>query len=393
MPSYRPVVARRSWRQFFAASTLSRLPVTMGVFGMVLAGHALGSFSLGARLAAVYTITGALTAVSRGRRLDRGDRRTGLRRDGAVVVAVAIAMAVCVQAKGPAVVAAGLAVALGLAMAAIPGGYRALVASVVPEEDRDAAYALDAVCVEMCFVAGPALAGAVAWFGGPTGVFLLMAACALAGTVAAGRLPASEDDNPGELTGPPPYRVPIMLAVLAGALCLGMGVGVLDATFPALAVALGTRAAVGGGFVTLMALGSGTSGLLLGGRIHRGDVGRRAALILGVFGLVVLPMAASPNVLVVVPLAILAGAPFALLTISASALIQREIDPSRAGEAFSLLNAGLLAGDSLGSAMASAALGPGGARNTMLLAAVGPCLGGLALLVVITARRRLALAA
>jgi hypothetical protein len=66
MPSYRSLTSLPAWRRFFLASTASRLPITMGVFGMVLVGHALGSFALGARLAATYTITGAATSVWRG---------------------------------------------------------------------------------------------------------------------------------------------------------------------------------------------------------------------------------------------------------------------------------------------------------------------------------------
>jgi MFS family permease len=361
----------------------------MGVFGMVLAGRALGSFALGGRLAAVYTLTGAATAVWRGRRMDRGDLRRGLRRDGAAVAVVAAAMAACVRAHGPTLVAAALAVALGVALAAIPGGYRALVSAVVPEPDLEKAYALDAVCVEACFVTGPAVAAVTAWFAGPAGVFALMAVAALAGSLAAGRLPAVARTPTGGGDAPAPHRIPTMVGVLAGTVAAGMGLGVLDATFPAFAVTLGTRAAIGGAFVTLMALGSGTSGLLLGARVARGDdVGRRAALLLLLFGLVVLPMAAAPGVAVVVLLAFAAGAPFALMTTSASVLIQRSVAPERTTEAFSLLNAGLLTGDAVGSAVASAFVGSAGTRVTLLLAGAGPFLGGGALLAVISALRR-----
>jgi MFS family permease len=243
--------------------------------------------------------------------------------------------------------------------------------------------------VEACFVAGPAVAAGVAWFAGASGVFVLMALTALAGAVAAGRLPSVVRSGPGADPSRPPHRVPTMVGVLVGTVAAGMGLGVLDATFPAFAVRLGTRAAVGGAFVTLMALGSGASGLLLGARVARGeDVGRRAALLLLLFGVVVLPMAAAPNVAVMVVLAFVAGAPFALMTTSASVLIQRRVAPERTTEAFSLLNAGLLTGDAIGSAAASAFVGPAGARVTLLLAGAGPVLGAAVLLAAITVTRR-----
>jgi MFS family permease len=358
----------------------------MGVFGLVLAGHALGSFSLGARLAAVYTLTGAATAVWRGRRMDRGDLRRSLQRDGVLVAIAATALAVCIKTHAPPLVAAALAVALGTALAAIPGGYRAMVSAVVPPEDVGAGYALDAVCVEACFVFGPAVAAVTAWFAGPAAVFVLMAACALAGSLAASRLPSVRRSTASGASSRAPHRIPVMLAILAGTVAGGVALGVLDATFPPFASTLGTKAAVGGIFITVMALGSGTGGLLFGPRVAAGrDIGRRAAFLLLLFGLVILPMAAANSIWLVAALAFVAGAPFALMTTSASVLIQRSVDEARTTEAFSLLNAGLLAGAAIGSALASSLLGTVGARTTLLVAGVGPAVGGLALLI-ITAR-------
>jgi MFS family permease len=357
----------------------------MGVFGLVLAGHALGSFSLGARLAAVYTLTGAATAVWRGRRMDRGDLRRSLQRDGVLVAIAAAALAVCVKTHAPVLVAAVLAVALGTALAAIPGGYRAMVSAVVPPEDVGAGYALDSVCVEACFVCGPAVAAMTAWFVGPAGVFVLMAVCALAGSLAAGRLPSVRRAPSSGATSLAPHRIPVMLAILAGTVAGGTALGVLDATFPAFASTLGTKAAVGGIFITVMALGSGCGGLLFGPRVAGGhDIGRRAAMLLFLFGIVIVPMAAANSIWLVAGLAFIAGAPFALMTTSASVLIQRSVDEARTTEAFSLLNAGLLAGAAIGSALASSLLGTVGARTTLFLAGVGPAVGGLTLLIIAT---------
>ena len=393
MPSYRPFLQHRPWRRLFVASTASRLPMTMAAFGLVLAGRSLGSFALGGRLAAVYTLTGAATAMWRGRRLDRGDVRRGLRRDGLVVASASALLAVIVGAHGPALAAAAVAALLGLAMAAIPGAYRALVPTAAPEGHLAAAYALDSVCVEACFVTGPAAAAAIAWFAGPRGVFVLLAACAAVGAVMVGRVAAAPAPTGEHGATPAPWRIPAMAGALAGALGAGMGLGVLDATFPPFAVALGSRAALGGLFITLMAIGSAAAGLMLGPRVARARaVGPVAAALLVVFGLVVIPIAASPAIGAAVALALVAGAPFALLATSASVLIQRQVAPGRTTEAFSMLNAGLLGGNALGSAVASAAIGPAGARLTMLLAGGGPLLAGATLLVAISTRRRAALA-
>jgi hypothetical protein len=305
-----------------------------------------------------------------------------------LVVAVSSVLAVSVRAHAPWVVLACGAVALGVAIAGVPGAYRALLPAVVPAEQVGPAYALDSVCVEACFVVGPGLAAVAAWFAGAGAIFALMAACALAGSLAAGRLPRVER-RPQHGAAVAPHRVPVVAGALAGALAAGTALGVFDATFPALASSLGTRAAAGGGLITLTALGSATAGLLLGPRIAASrDVAWRASQVLVAFGLVVLPLAVVPTLAGVAVVALVAGAPFALMATAASVLVQRQVDPSRTTEAFSLLNAGLLAGSAAGSAVASAVLGPFGARGAVAAAAVAPFVVGCGLLTVISRRRR-----
>ncbi len=76
------------------------------------------------------------------------------------------------------------------------------------------------------------------------------------------------------------------------------------------------------------------------------------------------------------------------MTTSASVLIQRDVHATRTTEAFSLLNAGLLAGSAVGAAVASSLLGPSGPRLTVLTAGAGPLLGGAALVAAVRASAR-----
>ena len=123
------------------------------------------------------------------------------------------------------------------------------------------------------------------------------------------------------------------------------------------------------------------------------SLGPRAAALLLVFGVVVFPMAAAHGIALVILLAFIAGAPFALMTTSVSVLIQRTVAPERTTEAFSMLNAGLLVGNAVGSGLASAAIGPAGARATMLLAGGGPIVGASVLLGAMAVQHRRALLA
>jgi hypothetical protein len=246
------------------------------------------------------------------------------------------------------------------------------------------------VCVEACFVAGPAVAAVIAWFGGPKAVFALMSAAALLGALMVGRVGATGGHRAkATQAAPAPFRVPAMMGALVAAVGVGMAIGVEDATYPPLAVSLGSRAALGGVFVTLMALGSATAGLLLGPRVATSrHVSTRAVWLVALFGVAVLPVAAAPGIGVAALLALFAGAPFALMVTSVSVLIQRTVARERSAEAFSMLNAGLLVGNAIGSAVVSATIGREGARTTMLIAGIGPLLAATGLFIVMGLGRR-----
>jgi MFS family permease len=391
VPSYRSIVADRRWRRLALASLAARLPITMAAFGCILAGRALGSYALGARLAAAYTLTAALAALWQGRRLDRADLRTGLVRQGVAVAVTAAALAVMVQARGPWWAAAALAVALGVAMAAVGGGYRALLPRTLAGADLEVASALDAVCVELCFVVGPAVAAAVAWFAGAPGVFATVTACAALGAAATRRLAPTprRERAAGTAHVPALYSRPEVIAVAAGAVGLGTALGALEGVFPAFAAHLGTRASAGGAFAALNALGSGLAGLLIGSRLaRRRSLGRVSIALLGTFGLLTLPVAVAPDLPVAVVAVLVGGAPFALMATAGSLIIQRAVPEDRAAEAFSLLNAAILTGAAAGNALVSLLIASAGVRATLATAGAAPVLVAAGLAAVTAARGR-----
>ena len=243
MSSYRSVAGHRPWRRFMVAAVLSRLPITMGVFGPVLAGHALGSFALGARLAALYTITGAALSVRRGRRMDRGDLRRGLRGRAVADQVLAAGITLVPAQEVAALVAAGITMTPWAGEH--PGRPGLWWGRWCRREDRPAAYALDAVCVGL-------LRGRAGPGGGDGVVRRAHGRVRLDGGVRP--RPARGGDQPaavGHPSGgdrrrapcPPPGAGHDRRAGRHSR--AGMGLGVLDSDLPAFAVRLGTRAAVG----------------------------------------------------------------------------------------------------------------------------------------------------
>jgi hypothetical protein len=75
----RALAAQPLWRRWTLASFLARLPTTMTLIALLLAGQqATGSLAAGAQLAGVATAVTGLSATWRGRRLDRVGLRAGL---------------------------------------------------------------------------------------------------------------------------------------------------------------------------------------------------------------------------------------------------------------------------------------------------------------------------
>jgi MFS family permease len=384
---YGELVRERAWRRMFVASTTARLPLTMGTFALVLAGHRLGSYALGARLTAFYSISGAIGAALRGRQLDRGDLRKGLRRDCLLCAVFTSAIAVLVLVKAPWPALALTAILAGAAVATVSSAFRSLMPSVVPPEQLNKAYALDAVCVEACFVAGPAMAAAVAVVGGPSAVFALMGLCCVIAAVATttvtrpyqnhegrpGTAPEARLTSGDRHDGISPLRVPLMTGILIGCFGIGLNLGVVETLFPPFAALLGAPAADGGILASFMAVGSGLGGLTFGPRIASAPrPGRRSVVLLSSFGLLIVPFALAPSIQLAAVVALLAGMPFAVLATITSTLIARRVDQRRSTEAFALTTTCIWVGLAIGGALCSSLQESLGIRRLLLLSGLPP---------------------
>src|SRR5215831_16318203 len=70
------LVSQRAWQRWTLSSFLARLPISMSLLGLVLAGQAAtGSLATGARLAGFTTLCAGLIGPLRGRLLDRREMR------------------------------------------------------------------------------------------------------------------------------------------------------------------------------------------------------------------------------------------------------------------------------------------------------------------------------
>jgi uncharacterized membrane protein YeaQ/YmgE (transglycosylase-associated protein family) len=378
------------FRRWAVANLFARLPLTMNLLALVLVGEAVtGSFATGATLAGILTFTSGVLAQPRGRRLDRTDLRAGVRRDLVVSAAVVLAFVAAVVAQAPVWVLGLLVAAQGAASAAILGGFRALLVPTVPGDQIEPANALDAVFVEVAFVAGPAVAGGLAFLVGPVGVLVLQAAAFLVAAVLLRGLPTRLPVADPTHAGPAPLRTRGASSVYLLVLGIGVGLGGWEATMPARLASFGFEAAAAGPLMALTALGSGLAGLVAANQrdpLRRGRV--LAGVLLVLFAAAIVPTAVATDLLVLGVALFALGLPIAPLNALGGLTLQRTVAVARQAEGFALFPAMILIGAGAGQALAGQLLRTMTPSAVLAgLAVVPAVLGAVVLLAAV--RRRL----
>jgi MFS family permease len=384
------LVRQPLWRRWTLAAFLGRLPMTMTLLALVLVGKEVsGSLAVGAQLAGVATVTAGLAAPLRGRQLDRGGLRVGLQRAAVITGVVLLAEAGAAVAGAPLAVFYGLAALQGVALAALSGGFRALLVPVVPPEDLPRANTLEAVFIEVAFVAGPSLAGVLALLVGPVGVLFAMAAAAFGSAWLTGGLPDVEPSEHGIAAAP--WRAPGAKPVYLLAFAMGMSLGLLESAVPARAEALGMAAASAGPLLALVAIGSAVGGLFAATRRDQGRHQVRIAVaLLVVLGALNLAVAAAGGIVTLGIWLLLLGAPIAPLNAIGAMRLQATIPPTRLGEGFALYTSMILVGAGIGQSITGQALDNVGAQALLAAAGVVPAAAAVAITAVVLRGRRTA---
>ncbi len=390
----RRLLSQPTFRRWALANLFARLPLTMNLLVLVLVGEEVtGSVATGATLAGISTFCAGAAAQWRGRRLDRVELNLGLRQD---LVASGVAVAVMATAtilEAPVGVLAAIAVVQGIAFAAVLGGFRALLVHAVPPRDLAAANAMDAVFVEVAFIAGPALAGVLALLAPPSAVLALMAlACGVA-VVLTARLPGRPPHQGDRVAvGPAPLRTHGATPIYLLGLVLGLALGGFEAMIPARLEDMGMSAEAAGPMLALTAAGSGVAGLVaanLGDQLRRGRV--VAAGLMVVFAAALVPAALAPGLALLGIALFVTGAPIAPLNALASLALQRIIAVPRQAEGFSLYPATILIGAGLGQFGTGRLLEVSSATTVLLGLAIIPAVAAVGLITAALRRRALGL--
>lgn len=375
----RELWADAGWRRWVVASSVVRLSGTMAAFALLLAGEAAtGSYASGAWMASAYALGAAGAAPFGGRAMDRRRLPEGMRAPLMLSSALCVALAACSVLRAPLPLLLLLSLALGVVPSGVFGAYRALMPALLPPRLLEPAFSIDAVLIEVQWMMGPPLVGALALVH-PALALATLAVCNASGVLLnrflGHREPPPSSAAPGERISLAPFRTGLPALVYLGVVANGMSWGLVDAAIPPRLEQVGARAEAWGLLAALLSATSAVGGLLATQvRTPGTDTGalRRALVLLALWGAMLVPTGLMGSAWGIA-LWLAAGgfflAPQSALYIS---LLQRRLPADRHAEGFALFNAGWALGIGAGSAVAAALLDTAGARVAMLLSGVAP---------------------
>lgn len=304
------------------------------VIGFVLAAEVLGA---------------ALGILLQGRLIDRHGPRRVLLPLVVVHVAALIVFVVAVRADWSVAAILGVTALWGTTQPTLLPTLRALWGTLFSHEQRETAYATQAILTELVFVLGPLVASGVALAASPTAAMLLAAALSGAGVtlfaLTTTRRPVTAEQAALARGGgrfaalrSRPLRVLVAIGTLSG-----VTGGAIEILLPVFAENSGLTERAGIGFA-LMAAGSIAGGLLYGSRRWGGTLVSRFALFTVAFGLLLLPLVATPAFAIVCAVLFVGGLTVAPAEACFYALIDDAADDATVVEANSWITAMYTAG-------------------------------------------------
>jgi MFS family permease len=368
--------------RLMAAALVARLPIGIDSLAIVLfLRQETGSYASAGIVSAAFALGGGAGAPLLGRLIDRFGQ-------GRVLVPLALGHAAGLGAVvgltllgAPVAVLAVVALAAGLSIPPISATMRPLWGPLLSREPGllPTAYALDSVLIELVFVLGPLLTAVATALLSPAAALGLSAALIVAGTLAFASSPPSRAWRPDPAAGGHGWlgalRSAGLRTVVLATLPLGFCFGVMEVTLPAFSEAEASRAWAGV-LLAVWSLGSAAGGLWYGARAEGLRLGPTYVRLVLVMPLTFLPLAASPSIVVMPVLCLLAGVAIAPV-LAAGNQLAGEVAPAGAvTEAYTWPITALVVGLAGGNAAAGALVEAADWRVAFLVGAVVAAIGG-----------------
>jgi MFS family permease len=391
VPRYLVLLRPRAHHRPFLAAVVGRLTISMGPLSTVLGVRATtGSYSAAGLVAAALAVGLGLGSPVLGRLVDGfGQRRVVA--SGAVASAGATATLAFASVSGVAVpLLITSAFLAGVTFPPLTACMRASWQSLLDDPaEREAAYALEAVGIELIFIIGPVIVGALLLTPFATAPLLATSAATLLGgvTYACTRIAGSWRPERAAAARPRggALRGGGVLAILAAYSLVSVAFGTLDVSLAATAEQeLGSEALVGVLFAVLGG-GSVTGGLWYGTRRFSWPQRRRLVVTFGVFALGLAPLSfVTADMMPLLVALFVAGVAIAPGAIVSHQLLDDTAPPGTRTEAQAWSSTANIAGAASGTALAGVLVDLGGPSLSLRVA---PLAALAAMLVVIACQR------
>lgn len=348
-----------------SASLVGRLSLGMtGLALLILVQSTSGSYARAGIVSAAYAISLGVAAPSRARRADRRGPRGVLRLYGVLHPMAFVLLVVLAREEASTGVLVLAAIVVGATVAPLGSVMRALWGDLLTGPQLVAAYSLESVVVELCFVTGPLLVAVLAVVD-PTLPALVSGAVAGAGSLmlavnpAVGRV-TPHPERHSSLAGP--LVSPAVRALLLTWLCVGAGFGTIEVGVLAFVEEQGSRRAIAGIVLGVWSVGSILGGLAYGARQPTRAPARQLPLLAGLLAVATsLPVLAS-GPLSLSLLLLVAGTTIAPYATCCSVLMGQAAPRGTTTEAFAWTSSMIFAGAALGTAAAGLVIEAHGAR-------------------------------
>ena len=355
LADFRAALSTPGARTPVLTSLLARMPIAMvGLSLLLYVQRETDSFTIAGFVSAGSLVGVAMGAVGQGRIMDRLGPTRPMLVTTALFVASVIVTIVAIETAQPAALLVALGWFIGLTEPMIGSASRALWTHLVPPGPvRHAAFAYEAISLEVFFILGPALAGvlvAAPWAG--TGL-VFSAVCMTVGAVGFALTTVVRAVRPEPRPGGPllgALATPGMRTVALAALGFGMTVGFVEVAVPAAATNAG-HAPLGGVMLAMWSLTSVIFGVWYAAHPWPRRMSLRLPFLLGMFSLLIAPMAIPSSLLGLALLSLLAGMWITPQATTHSTTIDVVAPPGTATEAFgwvvTSVTLGLAAGQSI----------------------------------------------
>jgi MFS family permease len=357
---YRRILAIRDARQPMLGTAIDRIPIAgMSLAIILLVRAETGSFASAGLVEAAFAIATAVSLPVQGRLIDR------LGQSGILAVAVVlnpialIGLVLAAKSGADTAALAAIGAASGATQAATGSAMRALWSTLIPDPSlRQSGYALDAVSLEVAFIAGPLVTALLIAVGSPTVAVAANGGFAAVGTLVFLLSRASRAWRGG--SGPPNWAGPLrsrgILALLVVEIAFGVSLGAMEISITAFATGEGSSS-MAGVLIAVQAAASLVAGLWYGSRHHEAAPGERYPRICLLLAAGLVPLLFVSSIGEAIPLMIVSGFALAPAGTVLYGLVDDLAPAGTATEAFTwmvtAISSGVAGGSALGGTLVS----------------------------------------